>query len=56
VAVDVSFSAELDEARLIFGDWKDSGGLVVPGRLGFVDPATEEVAWMTVESAAIRKR
>jgi S1-C subfamily serine protease len=54
-AVDVSFSAELDEARLIFEDWRDSGGLVFPGRIGFVNSGTEEIAWMTVESGAVRK-
>lgn len=53
--VDVSFSAEADEARLIFEDWKDMGGLMFPGRMGFVNAVTEEITWLAVESGAIRK-
>ncbi len=54
VAVDLNYSAELDEARLILEDWQDRNGLPAPARIGFVDPASEQITWIQVESASAR--
>ena len=54
IALDLNYSAELDEARLVFEDWKDSNGLVAPARIGFVNPDSETITWLNIESAALR--
>lgn len=54
-AVDLSYSAELDEARLVFDGWHEQNGFPTPARIGFVNPASEEMTWLQVESATVRK-
>ncbi|MFM7059121.1 MAG: S1C family serine protease [Planctomycetota bacterium] len=55
VAVDLNSSAELDETRLVLEDWQNRSGLPAPARIGVVDPASEQITWIKVESATVRK-
>lgn len=48
VGVDVEYGQSMDEARLIFEDWADRGGLVFPGRIGMISGEKEELTWLTV--------
>lgn len=55
VAVDVSYSSELDESRLLLDAWQENNGLPAPGRIGVVSSVNEEITWLKVESASVRK-
>jgi S1-C subfamily serine protease len=56
VAVDVSYSSELDESRLILDGWKSNSGLPAPGRIGVVSSSSEEITWLKVDSVSVRKQ
>ena len=47
-AVDVEYGQGMDEARMIFEDWADRGGIVFPGRIGVISGEKEELTWLTV--------
>lgn len=55
-AVDVNYSSELDEVRLILDGWQSSSGLPAPGRIGVVSSASEEITWLKVDSVSVRKQ
>ncbi len=55
VAVDLSYSAELDEARLVLDGWQARNGLPTPSRIGVIDSTSEEITWLQVEAATVRK-
>ena len=56
VAVDVNYSSELDEARLILDDWQSNSGLPAPGRIGVVSSSSEEITWLKVDAVSVRKQ
>lgn len=56
VGVDVQISAGVDEGRLRFADWRNEGGIPVPGRIGVVDADTERIRWVEVDSVEFRNK
>ena len=55
VALDLEPEAATDEIRLMFDDWKTWQGVIFPGRLGIVDPATEQVRWLQTTDAIAKQ-
>ena len=49
VGVDVSLEAATDEARIRFENWQTEERSF-PARIGFVDPDSETINWIAVES------
>lgn len=47
---DVHLGAGVDEARIRFEKWTSRNGVWYPGRIGVVNPDTELVQWIEVES------
>lgn len=54
-AVDLDQGEGNDEARVLFSDWNGQAGLSYPGRIGVVDPATEQIRWLKVTGHSIRE-
>lgn len=55
VGVDIQLSAGADEGRLRFSDWKTTGELPVPGRIGVVDSTSETIHWIEVDTMEINR-
>ena len=55
VGVDIQLSAGADEGRLRFFDWKTTGELPVPGRIGVVDSTSETIHWIEVDTMEINR-
>lgn len=55
VGVDVQMAAATDEARIRFADWDSATDRVLPRRIGWVDPDTEEIRWIDVSSIRIQQ-
>ncbi|MFN9717420.1 MAG: hypothetical protein ACK58L_01925, partial [Planctomycetota bacterium] len=48
VGVDVEYAQGVDEARLLFENWADRGGLMLPGRVGLISGEAEDLRWITI--------
>ncbi len=50
--LDLEYASGTDEIRLLFEDWQDQNSTVFPRKIGIVNPANEQIDWLTVTSAA----
>ena len=50
VGIDISYRAGIDEARLIFDNWTTGQSPAFPKRVGVVDPQTDVIHWLVVQS------
>lgn len=54
IGVDVDYGQGIDEARLLFEDWADRGGIMFPGRIGLISGEREELKWLTVGEVSLK--
>lgn len=52
VGLDLEYASGTDEIRLLFEGWEDQNSTVFPRKIGIVNPASEQVDWLTVTSAS----
>ena len=52
VGLDVSYRAGTDDARLVFKNWTDAQSPAFPKHVGVVDPQSDIVYWMAIQSFA----
>ena len=55
VGVDIEYAQGIDDARLLFADWADRNGAVVPGRIGLISGTKEDVRWLNIGNVTVNK-